>query len=134
MTRLRPTSSGKHIHDSPEANLGRETHFLLDRGRLAATLQGVPASTNHFDPRMCVRTTTCHVEGAKVNKGRHDHGLIYFYHPQWWPWREYRVRFPHSNLYFNHPEYDYMQRVISASKEIVASSELGLSQLPQHTH
>jgi hypothetical protein len=125
MTRLRPTLGWEM----------RARNAFLTRPRVSrSTLRGLPASTNHFDPRMCARTTTCPVEGAKVNKGQHDHGLIYFYHPQRWPGRENRVQFPHSNLCFNHPERDYMQRLISASKEIFVSSELGLSQLPQHVH
>jgi hypothetical protein len=33
MTRPRPTSSGRHSHDSPETNTGRETQSRLARGQ-----------------------------------------------------------------------------------------------------
>jgi hypothetical protein len=38
---------------------------------------------------------------------------------------------PHSDHYFNYPERDYMQRLISAPEEIFASLELHLGQLLQ---
>jgi hypothetical protein len=100
-------------------------------------LWDVPALANHSDSRTCVsnvvRTTTCPAEGAKVNKGQHDHSLIYFYHPQRCSEREYRALFPQSDHCFNHPECDYMQRLIlaSTSEEIFASPKLDLGQLPQ---
>jgi hypothetical protein len=53
-----------HISDSPEG--------------ASDDAQELPASANHSNSRTCVRTLTCLAEGAKVNEGRHDYGLIYF--------------------------------------------------------
>jgi hypothetical protein len=70
-----------------------------------ATLRELPASANHFDPRTCVCTFTCPAEGTKVNKGRHDYGLIYLYRPRRWLGRKYGALFPHIDQCFNHPDY-----------------------------
>ena len=78
----------------------------------------MPASANHSDPKTCafnvVCTVTCPAAGAKVNKGRHDYGLIYFYLPRRRSERKYGVLFPHSDHCFNHSECDYMQHLIPA--------------------
>jgi hypothetical protein len=44
--------------------------------------QELSALANHFGSKTCVRIFTCLAEGAKVNKGRHDYGLIYFHRPR----------------------------------------------------
>jgi hypothetical protein len=115
--------------DQPHAGSVFPTRSRASR----ATLRGALASANHSDIRTCVHTATCLAEGAKVNKGQHDHGPIYFSHTQRWSGREYRVLFPHSDYCFNHTKREYMQCLIlsSALEEIFASPELDLVQLPQ---
>jgi hypothetical protein len=125
---------GIHSHNSPGATLGRETKSRLARGHPRAEniivtrprpasgkmhisdspedasddAQKLPASTNHSSSETCVRTFIYPAEGAKVNKGQHDYGLIYFHHTRRCIGHEYRALFPHSDHYFNCSEHGYI--------------------------
>jgi hypothetical protein len=108
-----------HISDSPED--------------ASDDAQKLPAPTNHSSSETCVCTFICPAEGDKVNKGRHNYGLIYFHRTRRCTGHEYWALFPHSDHYFNCSEHGYMwcQDLASASGEIFASPEPGLCQLLQ---